>query len=59
VEKKKEGYSGSTGEGFIPYMIIFWYWGIGKLVKLLILCKFEKEEGNGRFEEEEEKRSPS
>jgi hypothetical protein len=39
-------------------MIIFWYWGIGKLVKLLILYKFGKEEGNGRFEEEE-KRSPS
>jgi hypothetical protein len=26
--EKKEGYKGSTGEGFISYMtIFFWYWG--------------------------------
>jgi hypothetical protein len=25
--EKKEGYSESAGEGFIPYMTIFCYWG--------------------------------
>jgi hypothetical protein len=40
MEKKREGYRGSAGEGLIPYMTIFCYWGgIGKLLKLL-LCPF-------------------
>jgi hypothetical protein len=34
--EKREGYRGSAGEGFIPYMTIFCIGkGIGKLLKLL------------------------
>jgi hypothetical protein len=35
--KKRGGYRGSAGEGFIPYMTIFFAIGegIGKLLKLL------------------------
>jgi hypothetical protein len=37
MEKKRGGYRGSAGEGFIPYMTIFFAIGegIGKLLKLL------------------------
>jgi hypothetical protein len=27
MEKKREGYRESAGDGFIPYMTIFCYWG--------------------------------
>jgi hypothetical protein len=27
MEKKREGYRGSAGEDFIPYITIFCYWG--------------------------------